>query len=333
MGVIRKWIFPVLRILIFAAVAVALVKIAFFADEVTTTSPDIPTGSIIEPEVTATLTTIKNDVTLTGTVAADEAVAVKATVAGVVRKLLATVGQHVDAGTVVLTLRTETPNPDGTLAIKDTNVVAPVAGTLSSLSALVGQVFSIGDAVAQVAPPSFNVSGSLPASQLYRLLNQPTDAQVSISGGPAPFTCGGLTIIAPLAGAVTESGEPAGSSGGGTAGPTLRCAVPAEVKVFSGLSAQIVVAGGVAENTLSVPITAAEGTAQSGFVYFVLEDGTPERRPVKLGLNDGTNVQVLEGLAEGDAVLAFVPGAVAVDPVTGEECVVLPDGSNSCGAP
>jgi multidrug efflux pump subunit AcrA (membrane-fusion protein) len=90
----------------------------------------------------------------------------------------------------------------------------------------------------------------------------------------------------------------------------------------------MVLAGGVADNVLTVPITAVEGSAQTGNVYFVLPDGTTEVRPVTLGLNDGVNVEVKEGLAEGDLILQFIPGATAV-PGTGE-CMINPDGSSVC---
>ena len=51
---------------------------------------------------------------------------------------------------------------------------------------------------------------------------------------------------------------------------------------------------------------------------------------MKLGLTDGTNVEITEGLAEGDLVLQFVPGAPA--PQQGEPCFMQPDGSMICGA-
>lgn len=304
MGIARKWVFPIIRILIFVAIAAALVKIAFFADPVETDAA-MPTGEIVEPQVPVTLGTIQNDVTLQGTVAADDAVAIKATLAGEVRKVLVAQGQQVAVGTEILTIRSETVNPtDGTPVVKTITVTSPVAGTLSSFTALVGQQFAVGDDVGKVAPPTFSVTGSIAPEQQYRLLNQPTEAQVTITGGPAPFTCTGLTISAPVAGAEGSQGA---------ASPTVRCAVPADVKVFPGLAAELVLAGGIAENVLTVPLTAVEGAAQTGNVYFVLPDGTTELRPVTLGINDGINVEVTGGVAEGDMILQFIPGAQSVD--------------------
>jgi multidrug efflux pump subunit AcrA (membrane-fusion protein) len=178
--------------------------------------------------------------------------------------------------------------------------------------------------VGKIAPPSFHVSGSLAPEQLYRLSVRPTEAQVVITGGPAPFTCTGLVIATPLE----------GSSDGSPTGPTVTCAIPVEITVFPGLTAEIVIAGGVAENVLTVPTTAVEGIAESGNVYFVLPDGSTELRAVTLGLNDGFNVEVKEGLVEGDMVLQYVPGAVALDPGMGGlmpgECVTDDQGNTIC---
>ena len=326
MSVARKWVFPIIRILVFAAIAAALVKIAFFADPVIDDAAK-PTGEIVEPQVAVALGTIQNDVTLTGTVANDAPVSIKATLTGVVYDVYVSPGQAVDAGTEILRLRAEVMNPDGTSYVDYETVTAPIAGVLSTFTALEGQTFSVGDDVGKVQPASFNVSGTIAPEQQYRLLNRPTEAQVTITGGPAPFTCTGLTISSATS---TGTGSGGGTGGDGSTGTTtVRCAVPADVTVFPGLAANLVLAGGVAENVLVVPITAVEGSAQTGNVYFVLPDGSTEVRPVTLGLNDGINVEVKEGLAEGDMILQFVPGAVAAPPGTGE-CISNPDGTTVC---
>lgn len=334
--VTRTWIFPILRIIIFLAIAAALVKIAFFADPVASSSPQVPTGAITEPEVPVTIGTITNDVTVTGAVEADAAVPVKATLAGDVNKLLVGGGQAVAVDTPVLVLRSETPGEfreDGSQApakVKTVTVLAGSAGLVSALPVIVGQTVAVGDIVAQVAPTTFTVSGTLTPEQQYRLLTRPAEAQVTITGGPAPFACGGLTITTPLAGA-GSGGTPGDGSGAPATGATVRCAVPPEITVFAGLTAQMTLAGGVAENVLTVPTTAVEGSAGTGNVYVLVEDGSTQSKPVTLGLNDGSNVEIKEGLAEGDMVLQFVPGAPQAGIDLGDGCTQFPDGSTVCG--
>ncbi|TQL48378.1 hypothetical protein FB562_1472 [Homoserinimonas aerilata] len=319
MGVWRKWIFPIIRIVIFAAVAAALVKLAFFGDAAQdAASPEFPTAEIVEPQIPVSLGTIQNDVVLKGTIAADEAVEVKSTAPGTVRKVLAGQGAAVGAGAELFVVREEVMRDDGTSWKRDITVVSPAAGILSVVSVIEGQTVTIGEVVAKVAPPSFHVTATMEPEQQYRLLNQPTEALVAVAGGPAPFTCTGLSISTALAGAEADSG-----------GTAMRCAVPGDVRVFAGLGAEVTISGGVAENVMMVPITAVEGVADTGNVYFVLADGSTEQRPVTLGLNDGINVEVRDGVAEGDMVLQFVPGAQEA-PMMGEDCYAVAGGM-ACG--
>lgn len=309
MGIARRWVFPILRIVVLAAVAAALVKLAFFPSGSTEAEgPEIPTGYVVDPQVVVATGTIRNDVVLDATVAADAAVPIKATLAGEVREISVAQGQWVEAGTEILKIRGFAE--DGTT--RWSIVKSPIAGTLSSFGVLVGQMTSVGDAVGQVAPPTFSVTATIPPEQQYRLLDQPTEAEVAITGGPAPFTCTGLTITTPLAGAGSGGGDPGGDPGAGS-GTTVRCSVPVDVKVFAGLAARVTIAGGLAENVLVVPMTAVEGAAGTGIVHVATPDGETEPRDVTLGINDGISVEITAGLTEGESILQFVPGAPGVE--------------------
>lgn len=203
---------------------------------------------------------------------------------------------------------------------------------LSSLDVIPGQVVAIGAVTGQIAPPSFNVTATLTPEQQYRLSEQPTEALVTITGGPAPFTCTGLSITTALAGAGSGEGEqgvqPAPASGSGA---TVRCAVPAEVRVF-GLAAQVTISAGAADDVLVIPTTAVERGAETGIVWLFDAAGVSAEHSVTLGVSDGQNVQVVDGLVEGDLILQFVPGAPAVQPGMGENCVTNPDGSMVCSS-
>ena len=118
---------------------------------------------------------------------------------------------------------------------------------------------------------------------------------MSITGGPAPFTCTGVRVQVS-----TE----------GTA--SVRCAVPTDQVVFAGLPATMDLALGQVDDALVVPVTAVQGGAGTGNVWVDAGDGSePAERPVTLGVNDGTMVEVVDGLAEGDMVRQFVPGILA----------------------
>jgi len=297
-SIARRWVFPIIWMVIFAVIGAALVKLAFFADGDTPGSAEFPTGALTEPVVAVEHGTIRNDVTLTGTVGADPEVVARAGISGEVREVSARDGAHVKKGQVLAKLRGMNER-GGTVWW---NLKAPATGTLTGFDLLVGQMLGIGEDAASVAPPTFRVTASLAPEQQYRLTTLPEVAQVAITGGPAPFECTGLTI---------EATSASGQDGGAVA--TVRCAVPDDVRVFAGLGARMTIAGGVAENVLVLPTTAVDGGGGSGIVY--LEDGEGGRteREVVLGISDGTLVEVVSGLAEGDAVLQFVPGALAED--------------------
>ncbi|WP_207218970.1 secretion protein HlyD [Pengzhenrongella frigida] len=331
MGVTRRIIFPALRILLWAVIAVALVKIAFAGSALTGDDGAAqPSAEIVEPAVAVTTGSITNTVTVQGAVVADAAVLVKATMAGTVTTLLAASGQHVDVGTPILVVSLETPvaptvttNPEtgeqtsreNKPKVKKETVTATAAGTLT-LTALKDQVVSVGDAIGSVAPGTLSVTGTLTPDQQYRLLAAPTEAEVTLKGGPAPFTCTGLRVGAAPAGESGTTGtiDPATGAPAASVSGQVTCAVPAGITAFAGLGADIAITNGVADGAMVVPVTAVQGAVQTGNVWVVLPDGTQEKRAVGLGLTDGEIVQITTGLAEGDQVLEFVPIGDVVNP-------------------
>lgn len=318
MGVTRRIIFPTIRLILWAIIAAALVKIAFAGADVTTTDNSLkPTGAIIQPTVEVATGTVTNAVTVQASVVADPAVVVRATLAGTVSKLLVADGAAVAVGTPILEIRQETPQDPIVTTNQETGeqttterrpkvvvetVKAPVAGTLS-MPTLKDQVVSVGDEVGKVAPGTLSVTGTLTPDQQYRLVGAPTQAGVTLNGGPAPFDCTGLRV-----GAAAATGtDPTGDGSTPASSGTVTCAIPAGVTAFPGLGATVEITNGTVSDAVVVPITAVQGTVQKGNVWVVAADGTDEKRPVGLGLTDGANVQITEGLAAGDTILQFIP--------------------------
>ena len=323
MGVARRIVFPALRLVIWAVIAVALVKIAFAGSDIAAAEDPLrPSAQVVEPTVAVSTGTITNTVDVQGSVVADPPVPAKATLAGTVSKVIVPNGTAVVQGAPLLEITLETPvEPTVTTdpetgeqttrenrpRVQRETVTAPVAGTLTTTT-LKGQVVAVGDTVGSVSPGTLSVTGTLTPEQQYRLLTAPTEAEVTLRGGPAPFTCTGLKIGPPPTG--TDAGDGAVDPNTGqplvTSG-TVTCAVPPGVTAFPGLGADLAITNGSAENALLVPVTAVQGSVQTGKVWVVLADGSQEEREVALGLNDGEQVQITEGLAEGEQVLQFIP--------------------------
>jgi multidrug efflux pump subunit AcrA (membrane-fusion protein) len=347
MSTVRSVVFPALRLVVWAVIAVALVVLAFRGG--TGSGPD-PAGAggpafvdVEAPPIPVSTGTVSNTVTVTGTVVADPSVTVKATAAGTVRRLLASPGP-VTAGQALLEIRWEEErepvtgtdadgNPTVTQPaprVRTATVAAPTAGTLTSLDVLVDQIVAVGDRVGTISPGTLSVTATLSQAEQFRLLSPPSAAEVEVQGGPAPFTCGSL-VLGPAASAPADEpdpGMPAGPAAPASGGTTARCAVPAGTAVFAGMGATMTIQAGLAENVLVVPITAVQGSVQTGNVWVVGGDGEPAERAVTLGLTDGDMVEIREGLTEGEQILQFVPvpDDTPIDPFTGEPMMGGPYG-------
>lgn len=284
-----------------------------------TEDPLQPSAQVVEPQVEAVTGTVTNTVTVAASVVADPAQPVRATLAGTVHKLLAEEGQAVAADTPVLQLRSETPVDPTMTTDPETGmqtvtehrpkvvfetVLAGTAGVLR-LGVLTDQIVSVGDQVGTVTPGSLSVRGTLTADQQYRLINAPGEATVTLKGGPAPFTCTGLQIGAAAQDPTAEQQDPTAEATQEFG--TVTCSVPGEVTAFPGLGADVQIVNGTADGAVLVPVTAVQGSVQNGNVWVLASDGTSEERAVVLGLTDGENVQIVEGLAVGDLVLQYAP--------------------------
>ncbi|MBN9612690.1 MAG: efflux RND transporter periplasmic adaptor subunit [Actinobacteria bacterium] len=322
----RRWIFPILMVLVFAVIAASLVRLAFFAPA----AEGIGQPAVTEnhPIVAVQKGSITNKLSLQGTVARDEEVTLRTPANGKVTAVHAKVGDWVSKGQAILTVKedpTEDPGAQdpGTqdqskkagkqqAPAKYTDLLAPRTGKITELPATVDQMATAGEEAGKVSPNTFHILATVEPVQLYRLVGAPQKARVTIAGGPAPFSCKNLT---------TEVAEDNSTS--------VRCTVPKKRTVFSGLPVDLTVQVGSADDVLVIPATAVKGGSGDGLVWVVAEEGAdPTERKVRLGISDGTNVEVIDGLEEGEQVLEFVPGSAAPQPE--ESCYEVAPGETQC---
>ena len=64
---------------------------------------------------------------------------------------------------------------------------------------------------------------------------------------------------------------------------------------FAGLGATVEITNGSADGAVVVPISAVQGTVQTGNVWVVGTDGENTKKAVSLGLTDGKVVQITDG--------------------------------------
>ena len=345
----RRFIFPVLWLVLVAVIAAALFKLAF----VDGLKPDpasggeVPTAQVNTPLVPAALGTVNNVFQVQGSVVSNPAVTVRSTSEGTVDFIYVEPGEAVVKGAPLVQLKipvepaipavsSDTEDAADRPAVPQAqlytyaDVVATAPGTVEQVSVLLKQQLAVGAEVASLDPGTFSVTGTLTSEQQFRILSRTSTATVTVNGGPAPFPCSDVSMgKAPAAaGAETPGQQPAAVGDPGPAAGSVSCDVPADVPVFGGLGASIEITAGRAENVVTVPTTAVRGTVQKGVVWVLpaaesnpggpADAGEAQEREVALGLSDGKMVEISSGLAEGEMVLQFVPGAPAEeDPTRG----------------
>lgn len=156
-----------------------------------------------------------------------------------------------------------------------------------------------------------------------------TSATSTEETGSAGASVGGGGVGRSVPAAIVPAPGGGSAGGGGPATGKLSCPVPADVSVFAGLGASMTVTAGESANVITLPLTAVQGTVTEGIVFLASDPAPdpsapngaggsegnppgaadPEQRTVQLGLNDGTVVEIVSGLDEGDYVLEFIPGA------------------------
>lgn len=347
----KRYLLTGLKVLLALVVTAALVKLAFFPDSEQTTPTAAQTGfSVSTPLVTVTKADVKSAVDIDGQVVADAPTQVPATSVGTVARLYFDNGAAVTSGEPILTIKktetvTTTDNgsngsngANGSSDSKGTNgsadssdsaadttpkttekvtyidVYAPTTGTIN-YSVIKDQETTVGTSIASISTGTYSATGTISASQQYQLTQAPTSATLTIKSGPAPFACGNLKIGAGTASSSTNSTaapkDSTDTSSGDATTVQVRCAVPADKKVFPGLKATISIAVSEAKGALTVPLTAVQGNYATGKVWLVPDPTKPTKTvetTVKLGINDGNQIVVTSGLKEGDSILQFVPG-------------------------
>ena len=242
--------------------------------------PEAPKGAAVSV-MTATKACFPNIVQVSGIVIPREETAVRPDRPGLkVAEVTADAGDTVTGGQVLARLNL----PEG----GSVNVTAPVAGVVSSSTATVGALASArGEALFNIiAHTEYDLVGQVPTEDIGKLApNQP--ASISITG--VGDVQGSVRRVAPTV-------EPNSQLGQVFIGITTN----RRLLVNSSGRAQIRIGESCG---LSVPLTAVLYTS-AGTVVQVVKRERVETRRVEIGLMSGGNVEIRDGLNEGDDVVA-----------------------------
>lgn len=177
------------------------------------------------------------------------------------------------------------------------------------------------------------------ADVAYRLLDPPVAVRAQINGGPSGFECTWVGLGQPgVAGATPDASEneretratpearhgiegfvPLGDGPGpreqpdtggtnenpasSTAGVTMRCQIPDDVRVAAGMTGLMVLQMGQPHDAQALPVTAVVGEVDQGQVVVVHDDDATEVRTVQLGVSDIYNIEITGGLNPDEVVL------------------------------
>jgi multidrug efflux pump subunit AcrA (membrane-fusion protein) len=169
-------------------------------------------------------------------------------------------------------------------------IKAPFDGTVAELNISQGSRVSQQTTVAHFLSQAMEVAVNVPES-LISQVEKGQRAALQVSTYPGQDFPGQVTSIAPAADKATRTFEVKVTPSQGAE------------RLRSGMYAKVSILAREKKNTLLAPLTAVTGASSEPFVYVVNGDNTVKPRPVKTGLSDREQIEILAGLKAGERVV------------------------------
>ncbi|MFJ4197207.1 efflux RND transporter periplasmic adaptor subunit [Pseudomonas sp. NPDC089534] len=198
-----------------------------------------------------------------------------------------------------------------------TRIFAPMAGTVVALDAREGQTLNAQQQtplilrIAKLSP--MTVWAEVSEADIGHVKPGMTAYFTTLSGGQRRWSSTVRQILPvppkPLDQTSQGGGSPASTSKSGSARVVLYTVLldvdNADNALMAEMTTQVFFVAGQAKDVLTAPVAALQGSAGAGLqtARVVAANGEVQPREVRTGLSDRLNVQVLEGLSEGDHLL------------------------------
>lgn len=169
-------------------------------------------------------------------------------------------------------------------------LVADSAGVISTIGAEAGQVVSAGQSVLTlVQDGEREIEINIPENRIAEMRNT-EQVKVSFWALPGVIVEGKVREISPVADKVTRTYK-------------VRVSLinPLD-SVNLGMTANVMVGTSTKEQNFTIPLTAIYQTGDVPNVW-VIRDGVVSLRPVKVGVFGDGNIQILEGLQDGEVIV------------------------------
>ncbi len=176
--------------------------------------------------------------------------------------------------------------------IRYATLVAPIDGTITAVNIGAG-LDSTGTAIS-MSTATYEVTADVVESDISSMT---IDQAATITVDAIDATIQGtVSAIAPAAGDSSGSGDVVSY-------PVTVTLTGAPSALRAGMTADITIVTDSATNVLTIPAEALRGTAGDYRVQVLRADGTPELKPVEVGLVTSTTAEITSGLTEGEAVV------------------------------
>jgi multidrug efflux pump subunit AcrA (membrane-fusion protein) len=177
-------------------------------------------------------------------------------------------------------------------SLAEANLTSPINGTIVSVGINVGDTVSANsstDVIVIIGTQSFEVAGTLSSSQVPSV-KVGDSAGVQVDG-----------IDGTMDGTVSQVG-PVQSGTSGYTYPIVVALPSSATGLFTGSTANVVIATGAVADVVAVPTSAMQSLGSRSYVE-MLSNGTLTRKVIKVGMVGDTYTQVLSGLTPGQSVV------------------------------
>lgn len=243
---------------------------------------------------TAQSGTIVRTVSGTGRVVATQRQTFFATAGGQVGEILFALGDAVSEGEPVL--RT----------VQGTEVIASFDGEVTALNVTENEWFNPGARLFEITNyDSLEIAASVDELDVAKI-SEGQMAKIYVNALPDDVRLGSITTIARE-----------GVLSGGIMTFAVRVSISDRSRLLIGMSAEVKVETSRAENVLVIPVKAVYYANNSPYVLLRVTERENRRQAVELGISDGINVEVKQGLNVDDVVLSVSASTTPARPFFG----------------
>ncbi len=186
--------------------------------------------------------------------------------------------------------------------LSDATITAPMTGTIIGTPLKAGQTISTGISTQMVIATIADLSNL----EIYLTVDE-TDIGNIRSGSKVDFTVDsqpGKTFTGYVSQIAKGTKGEMGTTSSSVVYYTVKVQIPSDIadKFLPTMTARATIYGDEQKDTLVVPMTAVRTDKQGEYVY-VIKNGQPTRTSVSTGLTGDTNIQILNGVSEGDEIV------------------------------